>query len=136
MKIGDKTPWPKGVPFDIDAIRVAMGQRGIASKTAKRKASNQQVKAARRQIALNREAEARLRDPFEQARCYLGRRGIPVYSAAVHDPRFGEETAKRLIAASGWIVGRDHYPDRAAVMDRARADGWNGEAPVLGSAEA
>lgn len=126
MKIGDRQAWPTGVPFDPERIKISNNRRGATARNAKRKGANQSVAGSRRAIAELVARDRRLRDPFEQARLYLGRLGIPVYSWAVYHDDFGESTAKRLIAESPWVVGAETVPTRDSVMDRARAHGWAG----------
>lgn len=127
MKIGDVVAWPKGVPFEPELIRRAKLMRGTDARAAKSRAKNQRSNKARKNIEVREEDRRRLSDPFEQARIYLGRRGIAVFSAAIYDETFGPATAEQLISRSDWVVDGGRYPSRDSVIRRARIEGWNGE---------
>ncbi len=66
------------------------------------------VAAARKTMAGRAEAAARAADPFEQARSWLRRRGFSPVA------QVGREHH----------VGRHRFGSKAAVMDFARAKGW------------
>ncbi|WP_337846836.1 hypothetical protein [Sphingomonas sp.] len=107
-------------------LRIAKGRRGSVERAAKLNVHNARTNAAKRIVAEMRERERRATDPFEQARLFLGRKGIPVFSEAVYDERFSEATAKALIDKGGWIVGDVRVADRSAVIQIACQRGWGG----------
>lgn len=121
MKIGDTLPIAQ--PIDRGELQYAR-QRATAVRRTSKDDTSWRGHTTRKVIA---EAERQQRletDPFEQARRFLGRRGTPVYSLAVYDPTFGEQTARRLIATAGWRVGGEVVADRAGVMQAAEQAGW------------
>lgn len=122
MKVGDVVPLDG--PVDRDALRKAKLRRGAVARIAERKNNNAGTNTARRIVSDKQEQERRLGDPFERARLYLGKLGIPVFSAAVYNENFSERTAVMLIAKSEWVIDRQRVPDREAVIAFARAQGW------------
>lgn len=126
MKIGDVTPWPKDLTFDPEAIRAALRQRRRDQAMLSRPRAPGRSGTLHSQNRVNRAEAARLVDPFEQARAFLGKLGIPVYSWAVYHEDFREDTARRLIAASPWVVGSETVSTREGVMAKAHEHGWPG----------
>jgi len=126
MNIGDTVAWPEGVPFDRELVRISMLRRGTVERAARGRRKNGATNAARVVVEGMEADRLRLSDPFEHARIYLGRRGVPVFTAAVYDPRFNEGSARRLISSSPWVVGDEWVADREAVMAKATAAGWDG----------
>ena len=114
MKIGDKTPWPKGVPLNREAIRSAIARRGSIAQAAKRSDNNQRVNKAKKIVRELDEKAARADDPIEAAKAFLRRRGYRVFDRAV-------VLGKPL---KGIQVGRLVLADDAAVIAYAAELGW------------
>lgn len=125
MKIGDTLPIAQ--PIDRGELQYAR-QRATAVRRTAKDDTSWRGNTARKVIAETERQQRLETDPFEQARRFLGRRGTPVYSLAVYDPTFGEQTARRLIAKAGWRVGAEEVADRAGVIRAAEQAGWCAQA--------
>lgn len=110
MKIGDRSPAPKGM--NHEAVRFAQGRRKRAQRIANgAKVRSADERAAQIAIDASRAMEARMLDPVEQAKTYLRSKGyVPVYS----------ESGKHFVGRS-----RVFRKDKD-LLKFAREKGWGG----------
>jgi hypothetical protein len=116
MKVGDKVPWPEGVVYDPQLVRIAKSMRNVRGLAAKSNSRNKRISQAKLALSDQETRAARAALPVERAMTFLRHQGF----SPVYDRRTVHGSQDR-----GYQVGKLRLADGAAVMEYARDRGWS-----------